>query len=767
MERLIAYSLRIRFGLLATALFLIPFVIDGYIHLGAGPETRFRFFEYLVLLSLVFSIPRLFQPRPYRVVSLLSVSIGLFALYLLGHALVDPHWHFALDCSLQSLCWLLFALLVADVCESLADYKRLLFVGILVQIPMVLYALGQIFRYDFYFHWIIDRPDWTWINDVMSEERSIIFVLGNPNYYASYASFLLLWLGVFYLDCQSWRRRLAWGAYIALVAYTLIYTFARGVWLSLAVAVVLFGWAVLLTRCRRVAWHDVKPRLVRLSAWGVLVIALVTSLFVMGWVTQSGPLQIVIKRFHHGITFRDTSLRARPLLWYAALEMWYNAPVWGNGNGQYGARFIESVYDLAQQSDPERIQQITRSMNTLYVQRAHNDYLQYLAETGIVGYSLLLLLFFCAVGAAARRLWRRDLTRSEILYLSGSLLAVLYTAIQCVFDFPLRLPASSMFFSLALGGILLLTRKPAAQGSLSILQWILRGGCAVLILVLASLGSTIVIHHLLATHLTSKAFVLREQIRGQDSQSVRYQLRLAEEAGMRARELYPDEGTSLITLGQIYYSLSKLLAETNFTLAGDYRIRAIRYLEEARGTFTNPVFYHLLCNIYLDSFQTAKAYREAEILRVIDPKRKDSQLLTGRVARAAGRFEDAVRFFKQEIANNLELRTDADNDEAYRYLGNTYEEQLKEFALAEQAYQRLLRLKPNVLELHERLANLYAERLNQPAKALYHYKRALFIAETLGIASKQMLLQAKLRELEGSDPSTGTTETTEQEIHHE
>ena len=42
----------------------------------------------------------------------------------------------------------------------------------------------------------------------------------------------------------------------------------------------------------------------------------------------------------------------------------------------------ETVYQSAQETEPVRIQQITRYMNTIWTDLAHNDYLQILAETG-------------------------------------------------------------------------------------------------------------------------------------------------------------------------------------------------------------------------------------------------------------------------------------------------------------------------------------------------------------------------------------------------
>ena len=43
--------------ILASLLVLVPVLIDGHIRVGAGPETKFRLFEYGVLLAVLFSLP--------------------------------------------------------------------------------------------------------------------------------------------------------------------------------------------------------------------------------------------------------------------------------------------------------------------------------------------------------------------------------------------------------------------------------------------------------------------------------------------------------------------------------------------------------------------------------------------------------------------------------------------------------------------------------------------------------------------------------------
>jgi len=72
-----------------------------------------------------------------------------------------------------------------------------------------------------------------------------------------------------------------------------------------------------------------------------------------------------------------SSVNGRIMLWDYALDMFYEKPVLGMGLGSY------NIYNYAQ--------------GTGQLQFAHNQYLQFLAETGLIGCAVLLIIFICCV----------------------------------------------------------------------------------------------------------------------------------------------------------------------------------------------------------------------------------------------------------------------------------------------------------------------------------------------------------------------------------
>ena len=84
-----------------------------------------------------------------------------------------------------------------------------------------------------------------------------------------------------------------------------------------------------------------------------------------------------------------------------------------------------------------------------YVNHAHNDWLELLATTGIVGFIMLLLAAF-ALLARARKEWRTVRSAGE----AGHLLRLGYVligliALSSLGDYPLRTPALAAFFAVA------------------------------------------------------------------------------------------------------------------------------------------------------------------------------------------------------------------------------------------------------------------------------------------------------------------------------
>jgi O-antigen ligase len=115
-------------------------------------------------------------------------------------------------------------------------------------------------------------------------------------------------------------------------------------------------------------------------------------------------------------------------VWRDTLSMVRANPLLGVGLGAYGTAF--SIY--------------TKSDGSIRVPQAHNDYLQVVADCGVVGG--LILVWFLAL--AFRAIWRGVTSRDPLmaglaLGSGGSLFGIL---VHSLFDFNLQLPGTALLF---------------------------------------------------------------------------------------------------------------------------------------------------------------------------------------------------------------------------------------------------------------------------------------------------------------------------------
>lgn len=100
-------------------------------------------------------------------------------------------------------------------------------------------------------------------------------------------------------------------------------------------------------------------------------------------------------------------------------------------------------------------------------EHAHNDYAEFLAEYGVIGFVLLAVMVLWAFAMALRAQWvRRDPLMRGISF--ASLMGILSILIHSSVDFNLQIPANALYFMvlLALGWISLhLDRRGSAAGS--------------------------------------------------------------------------------------------------------------------------------------------------------------------------------------------------------------------------------------------------------------------------------------------------------------
>lgn len=195
-------------------------------------------------------------------------------------------------------------------------------------------------------------------------------------------------------------------------------TISRGGWISIGFALLVF-FVVLF-----------RQRSYRLVA---VVTVLVVGIGAAFSLTRAYEVQ---KRFHNVLPGRDQDIRVRPLLWIPAFKMWRDHPVLGVGPGHFDVRF-PAYRPILVQARPYW---------------AHNDYLNTLADWGLIGVGIIgAFLTFLAIGFARTTKYVRrtqsDLTvkksdrAATVLGIGLGLLALL---VHSFLDFNMQIPANAI-----------------------------------------------------------------------------------------------------------------------------------------------------------------------------------------------------------------------------------------------------------------------------------------------------------------------------------
>ena len=292
---------------------------------------------------------------------------------------------------------------------SIKVVKRLLLISLLSGLVVALWGLPSHFGYDptcFLFRQAFDVSCWT--EDFQPKIR-IFSTLGQPDWLAAYLAILLpISIIMFVKFIKNLPLSIFYFLLSALLYLDLLYTRARSgflaIWLSLAFFVLTY---ILVT----------KTRLIKLS---VLLIMFLSITFFIGTPfpqmskftlegirahLPTGGSKTKIENpttptKHTGELGGTDSGKIRAIVWRGAINIWQQHPLFGTG--------VETFAFSYYRHKPAA-QNLTSEWNFLY-NKAHNEYLNYLATTGTVGLGTYLTII-----AVFLLLCIKQISKSEFL----------------------------------------------------------------------------------------------------------------------------------------------------------------------------------------------------------------------------------------------------------------------------------------------------------------------------------------------------------------
>ena len=287
-----------------------------------------------------------------------------------------------------------------------------------------------------------------WIQDVAAR---VFATLGQPNWLAAYLAMLIFPAFYFLLTAKSKLSLITY--YLLLITYYLAFTFtySRGATLGLLAGLAIFIPLVLwlhlggfdrertCTEHSRSSQNGVKLKIMAFTLTSFLIInilfgsALTSFKLVSQFASLSRPSLISLAQT------QGTQLEAggtesgkiRLIVWRGAIEIFKHYPIFGSGLETF-------AYSYYQYRPVEH--NLVSEWDFLY-NKAHNEYLNYLATTGIVGFLSYLGIIFTFITWIARRIKNCELSlkdnglNSYRLILIAILASYISYLVQNVFGF--------------------------------------------------------------------------------------------------------------------------------------------------------------------------------------------------------------------------------------------------------------------------------------------------------------------------------------------
>jgi O-antigen ligase len=412
--------------------FLVVVVFTAVAHGAVEPWSVFVFEALVVILLILWSIKVLADRRLKLNIPQLAWPIAALAVVGLAQSIAiddgSGRWR-SLSMNVgftrgavTVLIFLLISFLIAANSFSnrgrLSGLSRFL---VIYGLAMALFGIVQYFSWNGRFFWL--RP---------TEVTTPFGPFANHNHFAGYMELLIpIPIALIITRAVTTELRLLFGFAAILMGLAAVLSLSRGGIISIAAAM-LFLVVMSLWLPRAGKKRSPRGRLPHLASQALIIIAIVG-------VISAGILWIgadpVIKRVtqgqqQSGDSPPETFYSSRGWVWRDTFTMIRSHPLLGVGMGAYETAF--AIY--------------TKSDGSLRVPQAHNDYLQVVADCGVVGGVIALWFIALVFRAVARGTRSRDPLYSGLALGSGA--GIFAMLVHSLFDFNLQLPANALLFLL-------------------------------------------------------------------------------------------------------------------------------------------------------------------------------------------------------------------------------------------------------------------------------------------------------------------------------
>jgi len=620
-------------------------------------------YEALIIIGLMFWALKMINREEIKFT---SIPFNLPVLSFIAICTLSLAWSDTFFTSLKELpLFLAGPLLYFVIVNNIRDEKQINRIINTVIIVGATLGLYGIFQYT-------DIDIYFGIYSIVGQQ--VTGLSGNTGYFAGYIILpLSLAIPLFFVSKNRIRKALLLIG-ILTMGTTLIVTFSRSSYAAFGLSLIFIFLLFLLTKGENFI-KDYKKLFI------ILLIAIIIIAFLFIIPTPLNKPGTAISQIKERISITELTNQfisgGRATFWKFTGMMIKDRPILGSGIGTFKYNTVKYQAKFYEQGDNRSIYPHTFAD---YSDKAHNEYLQLWAELGIIGLAIFLWLIIAYFNYGIRYLKReKDEQRQGIMI--GLMGAVVAFLVNCFLWFPLHLPTNVSLFWLLVGLTMVLDIEK--NGKLEVREKIISRGIKhkqksknniykfkpifyIVIILLAIFLCITVVRPFMARIYWYSGF---EEVK--------------KENWGKATDIYEEALKWDPYAGGLYYDLGKI-----FMIRELYGA-ALKSFKESEKYFDFPGLPQNLAIVYLKN----------------------------------GMLDEAVIKLKQAISYQLGT---SGRPPFYVELGNTYL-QLGKYELAEAAFKDALKIDPNLVSAHYRLADAYL-RQNKVDEGLVELKKVIELA---------------------------------------
>jgi len=274
------------------------------------------------------------------------------------------------------------------------------------------------------------------------QEYGLIFSpIGQKNWTSNYLALIFPLMFCFFLLEENKKNKSIYFLLLSITYTTLVICQSRGIWISLGLTLIFGIFLISKFKLINIFYRNKKWLILLLSTF--LIITLIYS--------TDNPLNrsalTVPQRALSTFDEQDPSINTRILIWKTTFEMIKDKPLWGSGIGTFKLNYLDYQAEFLK-DNPYYIKYSGKAGE------AHNEYLQMVAEIGLLGLGTFIMILFIFYNLTLNFL-KEEKDSKKKLVCWGLILGIICFLIHSLFTFPLHVPAlgSAFFIMIALTAV--------------------------------------------------------------------------------------------------------------------------------------------------------------------------------------------------------------------------------------------------------------------------------------------------------------------------